>query len=90
MSSYVLFNLLNELGKRDKKRGLKSILSIFCNEFNKFNNTRARMLDYIYHKHYDFVNLISGVKRYDFVSVYATLQWTSKRFSKTCKLLLVF
>ena len=31
-------------------RGLPSILSFFfCNEFNKFNNTRARMLDSIYH-----------------------------------------
>ena len=30
-------------------RGLPSILSLFRNEFNKFNNARARMLDYIYH-----------------------------------------
>ena len=30
-------------------RGLSSILSLFRNEFNKFNNTRARMLDSIYH-----------------------------------------
>ena len=30
-------------------RGLPSILSLFRNEFNKFNNTRARMLDSIYH-----------------------------------------
>ena len=49
MSVHVLLNLLNELGKRDKMRGLSSILSLFCNEFNKFNNTRARMLDSIYH-----------------------------------------
>ena len=49
MSVYVLLNLLNELGKRDKMRGLSSILSLFRNEFNKFNNTRARMLDFIYH-----------------------------------------
>ena len=41
--------LLNKLGKRDKMRGLPSILSLFRNEFNKFNNTRARMLDSIYH-----------------------------------------
>ena len=41
MSAYVLLNLLNELGKRDKMRGLSSILSLFRNEFNKFNNTRA-------------------------------------------------
>ena len=49
MSAHVLLNLLNELGKRDKMRGLPSILSLFCNEFNKFNNTRARMLDSFYH-----------------------------------------
>ena len=49
MSAHVLLNLLIELGKRDKMRGLPSILSLFRNEFNKFNNTRARMLDSIYH-----------------------------------------
>ena len=46
MSAHVLLNLLNELRKRDK---MPSILSLFRNEFNKFNNTRARMLDSIYH-----------------------------------------
>ena len=49
MSAHVLLNLLNELGKRYKLRGLSSILSLFRNEINKFNNTRARMLDSIYH-----------------------------------------
>ena len=50
MSAYVLLNLLNELRKRDKMRGLPSILLfLFRNEFNKFNKTRARMLDSIYH-----------------------------------------
>ena len=49
MSAHVLLNLLNELGKSDKMRGLPSILSLFRNEFNKFNNTRERMLDSIYH-----------------------------------------
>ena len=34
MSAYVLLDLLNELGKRDKMRGLPSILSLFRNEFN--------------------------------------------------------
>ena len=29
-------------------RGLSSILSLFRKEFNKFNNTGARMLDSIY------------------------------------------
>ena len=42
MSAHVLLNLLNELGKRDKMRGLPSILSLFStNDLNKFNNTRA-------------------------------------------------
>ena len=49
MSAHVLLNLLNELGKRDKMRGLPSILPLFRNEFNKFNNTRERMLDSIHH-----------------------------------------
>ena len=47
MSAHVLFILLNELGKRDKMRGF--ILSLFRNEFNKFNNTRAQMLNSISH-----------------------------------------
>ena len=49
MSAYALLNLLNKLGKRHKMRGLSSILSLFRREFNKFNNTRARMLDSNYH-----------------------------------------
>ena len=36
MSAHVLLNILNELGEVRK-------------DFNKFNNTRARMLDSIYH-----------------------------------------
>ena len=47
MSTHVLLNLLNELRKKDKMRGLPSILSHFRNEFNTFNNTRAHMLDYL-------------------------------------------
>ena len=49
MSAHVILNLSNELGKSDKMRGLSCILSLFRNEFNKINNTRARMLDSIYH-----------------------------------------
>ena len=49
MSAHVLLNFLNELRKRDKMRGLPNILSFIRNEFNKFNNTRARLLDSIYH-----------------------------------------
>ena len=47
--SYCKKKSLNELGKRDKMRGLSSISSLFRNEFNTFNNTGARMLDPIYH-----------------------------------------
>ena len=78
MSADVLLNLLNELGKRDKMRGLPSILSLFRNEFNKFNNTRARMLDSIYHMTFRLLRtLISGVKSYNCVIMYSTLLWTS-------------
>ena len=45
MSAHVLLNLLSELKKRYKMRGLPRIF--FRNEFNKFNNTGARMLDSI-------------------------------------------
>ena len=41
MHTHVLLNLLKELRKRDKMQGLSRILSLFCNGFNKFNNTRA-------------------------------------------------
>ena len=41
MSTHDLLILLHELGKRDKMRGLTSILSLFCNKLNEFNNTRA-------------------------------------------------
>ena len=58
MSVHVLLNLLNKLGKRDKMRGLPSILSLFSNEFIKFNNTRARMLDSIYY--------MTNALKYDF------------------------
>ena len=57
MSGHVLLNLLNELRKRDKMRGLPNILSLFRNEFNNFNNTRAQMLDFIYHMTLDFFEI---------------------------------
>ena len=43
MSAYVLLNLSNELRKSYKLRGLPSILSLFCNEFDKFKITEVRM-----------------------------------------------
>ena len=39
MSAHLLLNLLNELRKRDKMRGLPSTLSLFRNKINKFNYT---------------------------------------------------
>ena len=45
MSAHVLLNLLNELGKKIRCEALPN----FPNEFNKFNNTGARMEDSIYH-----------------------------------------
>ena len=75
MSAHVLLNLLIELGKRDKMRGLPSILSLFRKEFNKFINTRARMLDSIYHmtntlkSHFWHKNII--------ILLLCTLLWTS-------------
>ena len=41
MSAHVLLNLLYKLRKSDKMQGLPSILSLFLNDFNKFNNTGA-------------------------------------------------
>ena len=49
MSAHVLLNLLNKLSKRDKMRGLPSILLLFRNELNKFDNTGARMSNCFYH-----------------------------------------
>ena len=77
MSAHILLNLLDELGKRDKMRSLPSILSLFHNEFNKFNNTRARMLDSIYHTTNTLKSHFWRKKRYNFVIMYATLLWTS-------------
>ena len=74
MSAHVLLNLLKELRKRDKMRGLSSILSLFGNLFNKFNNIGARMLDSIkttLKSHF-------WCKFFDnFVIMYAMLLWTS-------------
>ena len=52
-------------------QGLLSLLSLFRNESNKINETRALMLDSIYHMTLRLLkNLISGVKRYNFVNIY--------------------
>ena len=56
-------SLVNDLGKSNKMRGLPSILSFFRNEFDKFNNTGAQMLDSIDHMTLKLIkNDIFGVK----------------------------
>ena len=74
MSAHVLLNLLNQLRKRDKMQGLPSILSLFRNEFKKFNKTRAQMLDSIYHMIIK-ITLKSNFCRKNVI--YAALLWTS-------------
>ena len=40
---------VKRFGKSDKMKGLPSMLLLFRNMFNKFNNTGARILDFIYY-----------------------------------------
>ena len=71
MSAHVLLNLLNKLEKRNKMRGLPSVLSLFRNKLDKFNNTAAWMLDSIYHMTLElFWNHIFGVKMLGFCHVW--------------------
>ena len=41
MRDHVLLYLIKELGEIDKMRGLSIILSVFRNEFDKFNDTEG-------------------------------------------------
>ena len=75
MSAHVLLNLLKELEKSDKMRGLSSILSLFSNEFNKFNKPGARMVDSIYHMTLKLLkNRIFGVKTSRFFNLLGNAQ----------------
>ena len=59
--------------KRQNAR-LAKYLSLFLSEFNKFNNTRTRMLDSIYHRTLKLIkNAFLARKRQDFDIFYATL-----------------
>ena len=42
------YNLLNELGKRDKMRGLPSILSLFRNEFKETKSATMNIFRYYF------------------------------------------
>ena len=87
MSAHVLLNLLNNLRKRDKMRGIPRILSLFYNKFNKFNNTGAQMLDSIYYMTLKlFWNLISAV---NITILSLCTQRCYGRFPKICKPLVV-
>ena len=78
MGAHALLNLLNELRKRDEMRGLLSILSLFRNKFNRFNNTGARMLDSIYQMTLKLLkNHIFGVKTSRFCHLLRNvINWT--------------
>ena len=74
MRAHVLLNLLSELRKRDKMRGLPNIVSLFRNEFNKFNNTGAQLLDSIYYMTLNLIkHRILGGKTPRVCSPHATL-----------------
>ena len=62
MSAHVLLNLLNELGKRDKMRGLPSILSLFRNEFKIYSIIQEHECQILFIIWQILWNLISGVK----------------------------
>ena len=74
MSAHVLLYLLNELGKSDTMRGLSTSFS----QGVKINNTRAQMLDYIYHMPLELLEIsFLALGILNFVIMYATLLWTS-------------
>ena len=58
MSAFVLLILLNEMGKRDKMRGLLSILSLFRNELNKFNKYKSMKVRF--YLSYDIKNTLKS------------------------------
>ena len=74
MNAHALLNLLNELRKSDKMRGLPSILSLIRTKFNTLNNTRFYLS---YNIMYTLKSHFWRNKRNNFVIMYATLLWTS-------------
>ena len=54
--AYVLLNLLKELEENVRCEALLSILSVFPNKFNKFNNTGVQMQDSIKTLKSHFIN----------------------------------
>ena len=66
MTAHILLNSLNELRKKRSNARQVSHFISFSIEFNKFDNTGARMLDSIYHMTFNFFENIFGVKTLEF------------------------
>ena len=64
MSAHVLLNILNKFGKKIRCETSPSIVSVFPNMFNTFNNTGARMQDSVYHM--TLILAIFASKRQDY------------------------
>ena len=57
MSAHILLNLLDELGKRDKMRGLPSILSLFRNKFKEAKSATMKFFEIFYFLFKSFVKV---------------------------------
>ena len=58
MSAHVLLNLLNKLWKR-KCKACRAFYHFFPTSLNEFNNTRSRMLDFIYRMTYFEISFLA-------------------------------
>ena len=92
MSAHVLFACIKRVGESDNKRGLPSMLSLFRNEFDKFNCIRARMLDYFYDMTLNLLrNGVLCVTALIFCHIYTTLLRPSLHsVTKICKPLVFY
>ena len=63
VEAHVLFNYLNEFGKKDRMQGLLCSLSLFRSKFNKSNNAGEGMLDSIYHMTLKLIKKIAFLTR---------------------------
>ena len=69
--TYYLFEFIKELGTKTKIKceACQAFYHFFCNKFDKFYNTGAQMLDFIYHVTLKSLRNISvfTIKSHDFV-----------------------
>ena len=78
MSTHVIFNSLNKVGNSDKMRGLPSISSLFCNEFNKFKIQEHKVkilfiIHFVIMMFNNMLNRVFCVKMSRFCKKYVTL-----------------